>query len=66
MTNVEEIMKFLSTLDKNTPVALGIEHKDSMILKTIQAAKATAVNERTKDRVDIVIFLADNTNFEYN
>jgi hypothetical protein len=66
MTNVKELMKYLSKFDKHTPIALAIETENTMKLQNMKAAEATALNNTTGDKVEILIFLADNTNFENN
>jgi hypothetical protein len=66
MTNVKELMKYLSKFDKYTPIALGIETENNMKLQNMKAAEATALNNVTGDKVEILIFLADNTNFQNN
>lgn len=66
MTNVKELMKYLSKFDKYTPIALAIETENNMKLQNMKAAEATALNNVTGDKVEILIFLADNTNFQNN
>jgi hypothetical protein len=66
MTNVKELIKFLSTFDEETPIAMAIETETKLSMKHVITTQATVTDKRTGQSYEILIFLADNTNFENN
>lgn len=66
MTNVKELVKFLSTFDEETPIAIAIETETKLSMKPVITTQGTVVDKRTGQSYEILIFIADNTNFQYN
>ena len=66
MTNVKTLIDFLVTFDKETPISLGIETENKLSLKPFMTSQATMTDNKTGHSYEMIIFIADNTNFEHN
>lgn len=66
MENIKELMDFLSTFDSETPIAMAIESQSNLKLQSVATTIADYKDNRSGESFQILVFIADNTNFEYN
>lgn len=66
MENIRELMDFLSTFDGETPIAMGIESQSNLKLQAVATTMADFKDNESGETFQILVFIADNTNFELN
>ena len=66
MENIKELMDFLSTFDSETPIAMAIESQSNLKLQPVATTIADLQDTKSGEAFQILVFIADNTNFELN
>jgi hypothetical protein len=66
MENIKELMDFLSTLDSETFIAIAIESQSNLKLQAVATTMADFKDNESGEAFQILVFIADNTNFELN
>ena len=66
MENIKELMDFLSTFDGETPIAMAIESQSNLKLQAVATTMADFKDNESGETFPILVFIADNTNFELN
>lgn len=66
MENIKELMDFLSTFDSETPIAMAIESHSNLKLQPVATTIADFKDNKSGENFQILVFIADNTNFELN
>ena len=66
MENIKELIDFLSTFDSETPIAMAIESHSNLKLQPVTTTQATFKDNKSGESYEILVFIADNTNFELN
>lgn len=66
MENIKELIAFLSTFDSETPIAMAIESHSNLKLQPVTTTIADFKDNKSGEAFQILVFMADNTNFELN
>jgi len=66
MENIKELIEFLSMYDSNTPIAMAIESQATLKLQPVATTTANFKDNKSGESFEILVFIADNTNFELN
>jgi hypothetical protein len=66
MENIKELMNYLSTFDSKTPIAMAIESHSNLKLQPVTTTIADFKDNKSGEAFQILVFIADNTNFELN